>query len=303
MNKNIFFLFYILSTPIFPQNYFDLGELSFMTAPNGQYEDHLGDTNINEWNLALDLPLVLDEKNTFLLGLSGNSTRLTLQPTNASHPIGLATMGIKLGIHKAYSDNLNATFMAIPRISSDFANGLDKGLQLGFLALFNTKKTEHLKYTLGLYTSFEEFGLLVVPLLGWYYQNSTQNFEMNVLLPISADVNLGLGTKSRIGLKFKSLSNSYAIDTESFRNAYLNKASNDLMLYYEVPLSSNLLFKVNAGYAFFRSYRVFGEDDKVDVSIASIYIGDNRTMLNAEIGGGLILKTALTYRLYFAKKE
>lgn len=208
-----------------------------------------------------------------------------------------------MGIHKEYSDKLNATFIAIPRVSSDFANGLGKGAQLGFLALFNTKKTAQLKYTFGLYTSLEEFGFLMVPLLGWYYQNSTRNLEMNVLLPISADVNLGLGNKSRVGLKFKSLGNSYAIDNISYRNAYVNKVSNDLMLYYEVPLSSNLVFRVNTGYAFFRSYRVFGEDDKVDLSIASFYVGDKRTMLNTEIGDGFVFKTALTYRLYFGQKE
>lgn len=95
MNKNIFFLFYILSAPLFPQDYFDLGELSFMSAPNGQYENNLGDTTINEWNLDVDLPLVLDERTTFLLGVSGNNTRLTLQPTNVSRPIELVTMGIK----------------------------------------------------------------------------------------------------------------------------------------------------------------------------------------------------------------
>ncbi len=118
-----------------------MGELSFITAPNGTYENNLGDTSINEWNLDVDLPLVLDEKTTLLLGLSGNSTRLTLQPTNVPNPTELITMGIKIGIHKKYFDKLNATFMAIPRVASDFANGFGKGVQLGFLALFNTNKT------------------------------------------------------------------------------------------------------------------------------------------------------------------
>ena len=160
---------------------------------------------------------------------------------------------------------------------------------------------EDLKYKFGVYANTENYGLLVVPLLGLYYLSPNQKFETNLNLPIIADANYKIGHKTWLGMKFDGLGTTYNLTAQNYTSsgAYVSKVSNELVSYLRFQLSKSIYLNTKIGYAISRSYGIYDTNDKVDWSLASIYFGDNRTQLNTNFKDGALFKIELLYRLYF----
>lgn len=289
------------ATPVLSQSYIDLARLSYAITPNNDFDNGEEGTPINEWNLQIDLPLVLTEKSVLIAGFLGNSLNVGLDP---SLPDGsqLYSLGMRLGINQVHSETWSATYLLIPKFSSDFSEGFSDGFQLGVAALFTKTRSKRLKYTFGLFTNTEEYGQLVVPLLGGYYLSQDSRFEATLLLPSVADINYSIGPKIKIGMNFDGLGATYVLHDPNYSRAYVTKGSNELFGYLRFPLTSSVLLNVKTGYSIFRSYKVFDREDKVDISLASVYIGDNRTVLNTGFKDNFIFKFDLIYRFNLEKK-
>ncbi len=283
---------------LYCQEYFDLAKVSYATTPNNDFDMGLPGSSIREWGLQLNLPIVLTEKSVLLTGFSGNSTLVGLDPA-LTKDTQLHALGISFGLNRTYSDTWSATYMVLPKISADFSHAFSKGFQLGLLTLISKKKSPQFTVRFGVYTNTEEYGLLIVPLLGGYYQSPDRRFEADLLLPATVDLNYRVGRKTRIGMNFDGLGTTYAIDTQNYGASYVQKSSNELFAYVRYPISKSLLLNFRTGYAFFRKYKVYNADDKVDFSIASIYFGDQRTPLNTPFKDGFIFKVDFIYRIYF----
>jgi hypothetical protein len=280
------------------QEYFDLAKISYATTPNNRFDDGQAGSTIEELGLQINLPIVLNEKSVLIAGLTGYRVATGIDPS-INGKTRLFAAGVSVGLNQTYSDTWSATYMVLPKFSSDFSNSLATGFQLGLLTLINKKRSARFKYTFGVYTNTEQYGLLIVPLLGGYYQSADERFEANVLLPAAVDLNYLLGTKLRVGMNFDGLGSTYALDNQIYGSSYVQKSSNELFAYTRYPLTKSLLLHLRMGYAFFRSYKVYGTDDKIDFSISSIYFGDNRTLLNTPFKDGMIFKVDFVYRLYF----
>jgi hypothetical protein len=283
------------------QEYFDLAKITYATTPNNRFDDGQAGSTIQELGLQINLPIVLNEKSVLIAGLSGYSLATGIDPS-IPRQTRLYAFGLSIGLNQTYSDTWSATYMVLPKFSSDFSNSFATGFQLGLLTLINKKKSARFKFTFGVYTNTEQYGLLIVPLLGGYYQSTDQRFEANVLLPASVDLNYLLGKKTQVGMNFDGLGSTYALENQTYGSGYVQKSSNELFAYTRYPLTKSLLLHLRMGYAFFRSYKVYGADDKIDFSISSIYFGDNRTILNAPFKDGLIFKVDFVYRIYFGPK-
>jgi len=286
------------------QEYIDLASFSYTTALNRSFEDIAQDKAIQEWNLNLDFPIVLNAKTTLVTGIAAGRIQVGLYPS--SMPLtNLYALSLRLGINTIYSDKWSGTYLIIPKVASDFNSGFSRGKQLGAIGVLTNTKTSHLKYMYGLYANGEEFGLLVVPIFGVYYKSENSRFEANILLPIKADLNYQLGATTSYGLRFDGLGTSYDIQTPGFpgsTNNYVTRASNDLYVYGQFKITPSLLLRAKIGYAFFRNYKVYNADDTIDLSLVGIFFGDNRTILNTDIGDGLQFKTELVYRFDLSKK-
>jgi len=283
------------------QEYFDLAKVSYASTPNYRFDDGQAGNSIQEVGLQLNVPFILNEKSVLLTGLTGHNTAVGLDPST-SMQTRLYMLGFSIGLNQTYSETWSATYMVLPKFSSDFSNSFDEGFQLGLLALINKKKSAQFKYAFGVYANTEQYGLLIVPLLGGYYQSQDQRFEANVLLPASVDLNYLVGNKTRVGMNFDGLGSTYAIDNQRFGASYVQKTSNELFGYARYPLTKSLLLHLRLGYAFFRSYKVYNADDKIDFSISSLYFGDDRILLNTPFKDGLIFKVDFVYRIYFDTK-
>ncbi len=284
------------------QDYFDIASFSYTTALNRSFEDTAEDNAIQEWNLNLDVPLVLSPKNALITGISAGSINVGLYPSSMPST-NLYAISLRLGINTTYSGKWAGTYLIIPKVASDFTSGFSRGKQIGAIGLLTNTKTNKLKYTYGLFANSEEFGLLVVPIFGVYYKSENDLFEANVLLPVRVDLNYEMSETTSAGLRFDGLGTSYDIQNPGFNDHYVTRASNELYVYGQLKLTSSLLLRAKLGYAFFRNFKVYDSDETIDLSLVGIVFGDNRTILNRDIGDGFQFKTELVYRFDLSKSK
>jgi len=282
------------------QNYLDLANISYSNTNFNRFENNTEKTRIEDFGWRFNFPIVLNKKNTLLTGLYGSRIKLKLD-SNLATTSSVYMLGVKLGINQIYSKKWAATYFLLPLIASDFANVSTKDFQIGLLALFNYTKRENLHYKFGLYGHTELFGPQMVPLLGLYYTSLNEKWEIDLILPIVVDVNYELFKKINIGINFDGLGSTYNLN-KSFAisdDVYVVKNSNELFSYLRFQFGKSIYFKAKVGYSFFRSYRVYDQNEKVNLSIASIYLGDNRNSLNNDFKDGAIYKFELIYRIHF----
>ena len=278
------------------QDYIDIGKFYVSTTPQNSFnQENAGSTTVHEFGLQIDFPIVIDSLNTLLVGGYGYRTDVRLDPSIPDFS-QLYIVGAKIGWNQVYSKKWSATYLLFPKMATDFSSGFRRGFQFGALALFKKTKTKKLAYSYGLFYNSEEFGPLIVPILGIYYKSPNNRLDLNILLPLLADLNYTLGKRTNIGGNFDGIGNSFAISQPGFTNTYVNRNTNELYFYFEYELTPSLNIRFKTGYTFFRNYRIYEEDDKVDLSISSIYLGDNRTILNTDFQDGFVFKAVLRYR-------
>jgi hypothetical protein len=282
-------LFSALST--YSQNYVDLARFHYSTTPQNTFDSIPGNTNIEEFGADITLPIKLNDDNAILTGFYLEQIKTKLHPSD--NPRTVSTINLKLGYNKKHGEKWSGTYMLLPKISSDFKNITNKDFQIGAIVLMKYNKKENLKYNIGAYYNSELFGPFIVPLLGLYYKSKNDRFEVNLTLPIWADVNYKLNNFIKVGANFAAFVRSYHLSEDA---AYVVKKSNDLFGYLQFNLTKSLLLQTKTGYTIGRSYKVYNDNDKADFGFSAFRFGDERTVLNPTFKDGLIFKIRLIYR-------
>ena len=280
----------------FAQDYIDLANLSYSLTPQNQFESSNAQTQVEELEFQFTFPQVLDEKNTLIANVMLESNALRLDSSLAERT-SLASVGLALGFNHKYSEKLAITYLIIPKIASDLKQITSQGFQLGGLALATLKKNENLNYKFGLYANTEEFGLFLVPYVGFYYLSPSKRFEAYITT-INGDINYMLTEKINIGGDVNGLTSSYALADPYFGSSpeYFAKNTTEFFAYVRYPVAKNLFLKAKAGYSITRTYKVFEQSDKVDLGLSLFFLGDDRNLLNTPLQKGALFKLELLYR-------
>lgn len=296
MKKSFSILHVFVCFTISAQNYVDLARFSYSNTPSNNFENNLEETTIEEFDLQLMYPIIWNNKTTLLTGLSANTAKLKLDFKVSSR--SLYSIGLKLGLKKVYSEKWSGTYMLLPKIASEFNSFSKEDFQLGLFTLFTFTKKENLKYKVGFYANTEKFGPMIVPLVGLYYLNPNNKFEANATLPISFDLNYELFKKTVLGVSFSGLTKTFNLNKSMYtaNNEYVVLSSNELLTYLQFQLGKSIFLNTKAGYAISRSNKIFDSNDKIDLAVSSMYLGDNRTQLNQNFETGAIFKIQLLYR-------
>lgn len=283
----------------FSQNYFDIANFTYTTTPQNNFEISDVQTSIEEIALELNFPVIINDKTTLLTGLFTNKTRVKLD-VNLSRS-NLNVLGLNIGLNKVFNEKWSGTFMVFPKIASDKIKLSNDNFQLGFLSLFTNKKRHDLKYKFGVYANTENYGLIIVPILGLYYLNADKTFEANLNLPINADINFKINNSLWLGMKFNGLGTTYNLMEQNYNanGTYLSKTSNELFSYLRFKLSKSIYINTKVGYSISRNYKIYDAKDKIDLALSSFYFGDDRTQLNERFKDGAIFKVELFYRVHF----
>lgn len=282
------------------QNYIDIVKLSYSNTPLNKFENSQEKTNVAQYALELNFPVVLNEKNTLLTGIFSNRTHLKFDSDNANY-LNVNTIGLKIGLNSIYSDKWSATYLLLPKLSSDLTDVSGDDFQLGIVGLANYKKRENLKFKFGFYFNTETYGSLFVPLIGLYYLSPNNKFETNLTLPIKFDVNYLLSKIVSVGMNFDGLGSSYNLNEVIYtpNGEYLTIKSNELFGYFRFKIGASFNIKTKVGYSFYRTSELYSDDDHIDYAIASLNVGDNRAPLNNNFKDGAIFKIELLYTLHF----
>ena len=278
------------------QTYIDVFSITYGNSPETVYQESDDKTGVQNAAFNLTLPFQTGDGPVLLTGLNAFTNRLRLDPAS-TQSTGLYSISLELGARIAYGNNWTGTHYLIPRISSSFQAPRD-GFQLATLQLFEKQKSVNNAFSIGVYLSEESYGWMVVPLLGFYHRDPDDLWEIRLFLPSRGDLNFRIAERMRAGLYFDGLGSTHDIDNAQFGRAYVQRISNDLQGYLQFGLTKSLLLGLRGGYSFFRSYRVYDEEDTAGISIANFFFNDNRIPLNSSVNDGFLWSLKLTYRLH-----
>lgn len=290
----------LLSLIVHSQEYVDILNLSYGISPETGYQSTPGATRINHADLNLFLPVPVSDKVALVTGATGTLNRL--KPAPDSEYIGLYNLGAVIGLNIEHPNYWSSLHLLFPKQAGTLEYGRSR-LQLGTLQLMQKKLARHKSISYGFYLNTEEFGLMFVPILGYYYRHPDDLWEFSTLFPSRGDFNMRLWPGIRAGFTFDGLGSSFPIENEQFGKAYVQRISNDLSLYLQYRLTPSLHFALRTGYSINRSYRVYAADDKVSISIANIFIRDPRSFLNDSVKPGILFNFRFTYRFHLTPPE
>lgn len=288
-------LFYCLQG----QNFIDIVNFSYTNTPSNNFESSNAQTVVEELALELSYPIVVNEKTVLLTGFNVNRTSLKLDADAGI--TALNVLSLNFGINKIFSEKWSGTFMVFPKIASDKIILSKENLQLGVLALFSNTKNKNLKYKYGMFANTENYGVILVPILGLYYLSTNEKFEVNLNLPINADLNYRVWKKAVVGMRFDGLGTTYNLHQpiQNTNSVYVAKTSNELFSYLRFELTKSIYLNTKIGYALGRNYEVYDSNDKIDLAVSSFYFGDDRTQLNDNFKDGVVFKLEVLYQIHF----
>ncbi len=298
--KKLLLLFFLLPLFSSAQEYVDIFRIGYGQTFNNNFEAVNNDTNVKSFEVGFTFPVVINKNHALITGADFSSNNLQLFP-NAEYT-SLYSTNLKLGLASTWSEKWSTTIVLLPKIASDYKNISDDDFYFGGFALLKLKKNENLKYRFGIYATQEAFGLFTTPILGWYYLSPNKRFEMDMSLPISADVNYKLGITT-LGIDYFGIGRSYNVHYKNLPTLYADLSSLEFAGYLQFnALEESVLLRAKVGYSS-NNYEMYAEGEKIDLGVSAFSFGDERTQLNPSLNGGVFLKFEAIYRFNFKEKS
>ncbi|RFN59309.1 hypothetical protein DZ858_04375 [Marixanthomonas ophiurae] len=282
------------------QDYVDLFRIGHGETFNNNFEGTNSGTSIRSFEVGLTLPVVLNNNNALITGADFSVNNLQLFPE--AERTSLYSTNIKLGLASTYSSTWSSTIILLPKIASDYNDISGDDFYLGGFALLKLQKKENLIYRFGVYGSQEAFGFFTTPIIGWYYLSPNKKFEMDMSLPISADLSYALG-KTTIGMDYFGIGRSFNLKKENQPDTYVDLSSLEFAAYWQFNfLDKSVLLRTKLGYSS-NNYEVYADGETIDLGLSAFSFGDDRTQLNPELNGGFFAKIEAIYRFNLPTKE
>ena len=224
MKKSILFIALLLCIgTVNAQDYLDIFKASYSQANLGNVDNEdAEDSEVTNTNLELYLPIPITSKAVILAGFTYENTGL-----NNYHSINenfdgtqsdLIMTRLNLGMKINHGNKWSGTYVALPKLASDFNDLGADDFQMGGLALLEKKYSSRKVLKFGAYVSSENFGTTVTPIIGLWYKSKNSKFYVNATLPIRADANYSLTDAFSLGANLLSSVKSYNLtgDNEDF---------------------------------------------------------------------------------------
>jgi hypothetical protein len=298
--KKILTLIFILPLFLGAQDYVDLLRIGYGQTFNNDFDGTPNSTQVKSLEADLTFPVVLNEKHAFITGLSFSRNNLQLFPNDDF--TSLVSTTLKLGLASTFNEKWSTTIVLLPKIASDYENISGDDFYLGGFAVLKLKKKDNLIYRFGAYGSQEAFGFFATPIIGWYFLSPNSRFEMDMSLPIAADMNYCLGITT-IGIDYVGIGRSFNITKENASPLYADLSSLEFASYVQFnALSKSVLLRAKFGYSS-NDYEMYRQGEKIDLGLSAFSFGDDRTQLNPDVRGGLFLKFEAIYRFHLKKEK
>jgi hypothetical protein len=283
------------------QEYVDLIRIGYGETFNNDFVDTEGSTEVQTLEADITFPVVLNKDHVLITGVNFSKNQLNLFPEGKRTSLYSTTL--KLGLASTFNKTWSSTLVLLPKVASDYENIKGDDFYFGGLALLKFQKNEHLKYRFGFYATSEAFGFFTTPIIGWYYLSPNAKFEMDMSLPITAEVSYHFGVMS-VGIDYYGIGRSFRLYGQSKESStYVDLSSLEFAGYFEYALlQKRVLLRAKLGYSS-NNFEVYTTDDKIDLGLSAFSFGDDRVQLNPDLNGGLYFKFEAIYRFHLQKEK
>ncbi|PQJ30538.1 hypothetical protein BST92_00650 [Nonlabens arenilitoris] len=274
------------------QNYLDIARIN---VSNTTLEDleQTHETNITNVNLEFLLPTPINDKTILITGLTAENSSLVL--SNGLSRENLIMTRLNLGAKVYHSKKWTGTYLLLPKIASNLNEVASQDFQIGAIALLEYRHKNRFRTKYGLYSSSEEFGTIITPLLGVYYRTPNNKFYIDAAFPIRMEANYNLTKKLSLGADLRTSVKSYNL---GLTDRYVQEESIRGGLYASYSLMDDkLILRAKAGLDT-TDYGLYNSGDRIGAQILTIQVnGDDRARLNNEFDSSVYFGFDAIYRL------
>lgn len=284
----------LFTSAAFAQNYLDVLKISHGTTTMGNIEN-ADETQVSNTLVDALYPFPVTAKTVIVGGFTYENTRLGLQHTDLRS--NLIMTRANFGIKQEHGKGWTGTYVVLPKLASDFENLGGDDFQLGAIALLEKKYTSRFGLKFGAYSSTENFGTSLTPLVGMWYKSDNNKFTINAVLPIRGDANYALTDRLSLGANILTSIKSYNLSATDSA-FYVQEESIRLALFTSYGFMDNdLILRAKVGFDT-TDYGLYNQGDTVGLQVLTLQVnGDNRNRLNSEFDSALFFGIDLIYRL------
>ena len=262
---------------------------------------YTGETTERGLMVNLNAPVVMNEKQIWYNSINYMQWNVNNDIEMADHianPIHVYGLILRTGLIQKLSNGNAIQVVFTPRLMTDFKNIDTKHFQFGGTFIYEKTYHQGLKIGYGVLYNQEVFGPNVTPLLNLEWQIS-ERWSLSGLLPIYSKVKYKVTKNLNLGMHHFGLVTSYRLGEETYQNDYIERRSIDLGLFVRYNIVGGIHVEGRYGYSLGRSYRQYGQDDKIDLALPLVRIGDDRTQLNknADFSNGAYANVRLVYAI------
>lgn len=299
-----FLSFLVLCSGLSAQDYVDILKLGFGSTFSNTFDGSDASTHASNFEANLTAPIVLNAKNAIITGLVFSQNRLQLYPPENGVYVpftNLYSTTLKLGINSAFNEKWSMALVFLPKLASDYYALSSNDFFIGGYSILKMKKRENLFYRFGVYSTTEAFGFYTTPIIGWYSLSKNKKLEMDMVLPISVDVNYTQGHFS-YGFSYFGIGRSFNLEQDNSEE-YVQLSSLEFAGYVQFNnFFKNVMVRAKLGYSS-DDYEIHEYGEKIGFGFIAFNFGDDREQLNPKISGGVFLKFELIYRIKFTSNN
>jgi len=300
MKRLFTFLTCFFSVMLHSQERLDLLTISGNFGVPAAYDSiYKGKATESGFTAAAVAPVRLTEQSIWYTGLNylfwSVDSDETL-PDQVMNPIQIHGVLMRTGLIHNTENGHTLQVLLFPRLMSDFQDVTIDHFQLGAIATYGKRYHKGLKLAFGILFNQEFFGPNLVPLVDINWKLSPR-WTLSGLFPIYAKATYKAHKRLDIGWSHFGLVTTYRLGAAEFQGDYIDRRSIDETLYARYQLFGNFFLEGRIGYSFGRSYTQFAADQKVDLTLPLISIGDGRTARTSSIESGMIASLRLVYSI------
>lgn len=295
MKKTYFLLAIILFGGLVQaQDYLDIARFN-ISRTNLEDVEQTFDTDVSNLNLEILYPTPVSDKVVLITGLTAENTNLKLGGLFPEE--NLTMTRINVGAKITHNRKWTGTYLVLPKLASNFDNLGGRDFQFGAIALMEYKFRKSLRGKFGLYSSSENFGAIITPLIGGFYESKNKKFYIDAALPIRMEANYNIAGEFSLGADLRTSIKSYNMNGP-IDGTYVQEESIRFGLFASYTmLDKTLILRGKVGLDT-TDYGLYNTGDRVGAQILTFAVGgDDRTRLNNEFDSSIFLGLDLIYRL------
>ncbi len=300
MKKHKLYLIAILtlvSISVKSQEYFELASFQYLYSPNNKSDFLDNKTDYSNFKGSLNLPIVINDNNTLILGFFGQAAKLkNSSPVLTNYNMYNTTLNLTWFKKVSGKNSFFLTFA--PQIASDFIDITNKDFRFNSCFGYINTRNENFKMLYFLQYQHEFNGPTFFPLVGFDWKIN-EKFKLNTLLPAILDFKYLPTQKIGLGFYADADITTYRLSETNNNNSYMEASRAGISIYTEYAVIESIVLRLSGGYSINRYFREYEQNVKYKFIISGTKFGNAYIFppLSNDFDNGLFVEVKLIYRI------